>query len=124
VLYMTMQTPGEVIEAGKIAEEMSIPERFVLKIMRLLVKGGIVRSYQGVGGGYALAREADQITLRDVLEAVEGPIKINRCLIDPAFCNRQGAEQCAVHRSLASIQQVLAREFGKYNFAQLARGEI
>ncbi len=123
VLYLSMQPPGEVIEARAIAGSLVIPNRFLLKIMRLLAKGGIVRSFQGVGGGYALARNPGEITLKDVVEAIEGPIRINKCLVDPAYCNRQGVPHCAVHQALGSIQDVLAQEFASHNFQQLAGGE-
>ncbi|HHW42246.1 MAG TPA: Rrf2 family transcriptional regulator [Desulfotomaculum sp.] len=120
VLYLAQLPPGEVVEAQVIAGNQCIPMRFLLKILRLLTKAGIVDSYRGVGGGYALARDPQEITLLDVLTAVEGPVQINRCLVDPAFCNRQATSHCAVHRALESIQDTLVQQFQKYNFAQLA----
>ncbi len=122
VLYLSQLPPGEVVEAQVIARRECIPMRFLLKILRLLTKAGIVDSYRGVGGGYALARPPGEITLLDVLMAVEGPVQINRCLVDPDFCSKQGPPRCPVHRALGSIQETLVQEFKRYNFAQLAGG--
>ena len=119
VLYLSNLPAGKVVEAKVISESQHIPLRFLLKILRMLAKAGIVRSYQGVGGGYALGKKPAEITLKDVLEAIEGPIRINKCLIDPAYCNKQGAAHCAVHRVLGDIQRTISEEFGKYNFEQL-----
>ncbi|MFY9140853.1 MAG: Rrf2 family transcriptional regulator [Thermacetogeniaceae bacterium] len=119
VLYLSLLQPGEIVEAKVIAENQHIPLRFLLKILRSLAKAGIVKSYQGVGGGYALGKIPADITLKDVLEAVEGSIRINKCLIDPDYCNKQATEHCPVHHVLASIQQTISQEFDKYNFEQL-----
>lgn len=119
VLYLAQQPRGEVVEAQTIAQNQVVPMRFLLKIMPSLIKAGIVRSQRGVGGGYTLARDPRDITLLDVLEAIEGPIHLNRCLIDKAYCSKQGAPNCKVHRALADIQQKLNHEFSRYNFADL-----
>mgnify|MGYP000948650042 CR=1 FL=1 len=119
VLYLSLLQPGEIVEAKVISDSQHIPLRFLLKILRILTKAGIVKSYQGVGGGYALAKKPAEITLKDVLEAIEGPIRINKCLIDPDYCNKQATPHCPVHHVLASIQQTIAQEFDKYNFEQL-----
>ena len=110
------------VEAKTIAGNLNIPLRFSLKILRLLAKGGVINSYQGAGGGYALAGSPGKITLRDVVEVIKGPIRINKCLIDPAYCNRHDVAHCSVHDALASIQDVLSRELASHNFQQLTEG--
>lgn len=121
VLHLSHLPVGEVVEAKVISESQHIPLRFLLKILRVLAKAGIVKSFQGMGGGYALAKKPCEITLKDVLETIEGPIRINKCLIDPDYCNKQATPHCPVHHVLASIQQTIAQEFDKYNFAQLIK---
>lgn len=119
VLYLSRLSPGEVVEAQVIADREHIPMRFLLKILRMLTKAGIVQSYRGVNGGYALARAPVEITMKDVVEAVEGPVRINRCLVDPELCSKNGPPHCPLHQVLGSIQKVLVEEFGRYNFQQL-----
>ncbi|MFZ5633313.1 MAG: RrF2 family transcriptional regulator [Bacillota bacterium] len=121
VLYLSRLPRGEVIEARLIAEEEHIPIRFLLKIFRFLTRAGIVESYRGVSGGYALAKAPAEITMKDVVEAVEGPVRINRCLIDPEECNKRNTARCPMHRALFSIQQTLERELEKYDFETLSK---
>jgi Rrf2 family protein len=61
------------VPCSKLASEGKMPERFLLQILRSLVTHGILRSTRGVDGGYALVRPADEISLLEVIEAIEGP---------------------------------------------------
>lgn len=67
-------------------------QTFALKILRKLRTGGIVDSIKGAQGGYKLARSPQEITLRDVIESVEGPYNLSRCLSDGYTCKH--AEEC------------------------------
>lgn len=120
VLYLSKKSRGEVVEARDIAVHEKIPMRFLLKIMPSLIKAGIIKSFRGVGGGYALAKTPGEITFLDVLDAIEGPVRINKCLIDESYCNKQAAPHCAIHCALAGIQAKLIEELKKHNFADFA----
>lgn len=119
VLFLAGLPQGEVVDAQTIAEREFIPMRFLLKIMPSLIRAGIVRSKRGAGGGYALAKEAQNITFLDVIEAIEGPVRINRCLIDPEYCSKKGSDHCPVHNELAQVQQKLVSELAQHNFKDL-----
>lgn len=119
VLYLSGLPYGQVVEAKLIAEEENIPIRFLLKILRLLTKDGIVDSHRGVNGGYALARHPSEITLLDVVEAVEGPIAINRCLYNPEECSKRFSAHCPVHGALFELQKSITEHLGSYNFQML-----
>jgi Rrf2 family protein len=119
VLYLAQQAGRERVEAQTIAQNEVVPIRYLLKIMPSLIKAGIVRSQRGIGGGYALARDPRDITLLDVIEAIEGPIRLNRCLLDEGYCSKQGPPDCKIHQALADIQQKLNSELKHYNFADL-----
>lgn len=82
--------PGRA-DAKTISERTSVTLRFTLKILRTLVSDGIVRSYKGAKGGYELAKPPKEITLRSVIEAVEGPYMISRCQGDAYSCQRTSA---------------------------------
>jgi Rrf2 family iron-sulfur cluster assembly transcriptional regulator len=122
VLYLSKMGLDKRIEAKTIADAERIPLRFLLKLLRKLGMAGIVKSYRGVGGGYALAREPGQITLKEVLEAIEGPIYINRCLYDPEFCNMKRAGYCKVHQALEKIQLGLVQDLESISFQDLMEG--
>ncbi|HWP97000.1 MAG TPA: Rrf2 family transcriptional regulator [Syntrophomonadaceae bacterium] len=119
VLFLAQQSQSEVVEAQIIAQSQVVPMRFLLKIMPSLIKAGIVRSQRGIGGGYALARDPRDISLLDILEAIEGPIYLNRCLIDEDLCTKQGPPDCKVHLALADIQERLNNDFSGYSIADL-----
>ncbi len=121
VLYLARQTRGRVVDAQTISKAEVIPMRFLLKIMPSLIKKGIVGSQRGAKGGYFLAEDPEDITFLDVVEAIEGPVKLNRCLIDPSYCSKDGAPECLVHRTLAGIQEKLVTELAGHNFGELVR---
>jgi len=121
VMYLTrFASDNEIVSAQVIAEKEEVPMRFLLKIMRSLIKAGIVKSYRGVDGGYALAKPPEQITLLDVVEALEGPIRINRCLVDPEYCSKHWSQYCSIHQVLNGVQTKIITELGSHNFAELA----
>ena len=79
------------MDAKAISEETSVTLRFSLKILRNLVSGGIVRSFKGTQGGYELARSPKEISLNDVIETVEGPFSLSRCLGGEYVCTKSSA---------------------------------
>ncbi|WP_138203056.1 RrF2 family transcriptional regulator [Haloimpatiens lingqiaonensis] len=119
VLCLTVAGEGKILEARVISERQSIPMRFLLKLLRKLKSAGIVKSYRGVKGGYSLGRAPENITLKDVIEAVEGPICINRCTYSPQECNANKNGKCAVHHALMGVQKKLIRELEEVNFKKL-----
>jgi Rrf2 family protein len=81
---------------SEIAERERIPRQFLEKIVQQLIQRGLVRSRRGPHGGYVLGRSAEQVTFRDVIEAVEGPISLNVCVGEHADCFLLGA--CGMNR--------------------------
>ncbi len=91
---------GRRMDAASISEAMSVSLRFSLKILGKLAGAGLVNSYKGMRGGYELARPADQITLKEVLDVAEGhAYAISRCLCEGEECNR-GMSGCCVFQNL------------------------
>ncbi|QDR83217.1 RrF2 family transcriptional regulator [Sporomusa termitida] len=120
VLYLAGLPPGEVASGVIIADRQHIPHRFLQKIMRLLSAAGVVKSFRGVAGGFALAKAPAAISLYDVIVAMEGPLAIHRCLADRKACNRDCEQECPVHQALAGIQDRLAADLASVTFAALA----
>jgi len=119
VAYLSKMGYGNKITAAMMAEQENIPLRFLLKLLRKLKAAGIIESILGVDGGYTLKKLPENITLKDVIEAVDGPIYINRCLYDPEKCNLKRASVCNVHRALRRIRQTLLKELGSINFKDI-----
>lgn len=105
------------MDARSISETTGVTLRFTLKILRKLNQSGIVRSFQGVQGGYELARPPQQINLCEVIEAVDGPICISRCLTDELSCSQQeNKELCYYHSVFAEISKTIRRRLESVTF--------
>ncbi|HEY8889027.1 MAG TPA: Rrf2 family transcriptional regulator [Clostridium sp.] len=124
VVYLCKLGYGEKVESKVISEKEGVPLRFLLKLLRKLIKADILRSYRGVKGGYAINKLPEQINLKDVIEAIDGPICVNRCVIEPDFCNMNRSSVCVVHRAMTKVQKKLNSELESINFKQLVDGQI
>jgi Rrf2 family iron-sulfur cluster assembly transcriptional regulator len=119
ILYLAQQPPGKVSLLSDIAEATDAPQTFLAKIFQSFAKLGIVNSYRGTGGGFVLARPAAKITLREVVEAVEGPIMPNRCLISDNSCAR--GKECNVHPVWGKVQEQVIAILDGVTIEELAR---
>ncbi|MBW7573431.1 RrF2 family transcriptional regulator [Caproiciproducens faecalis] len=102
------------IDARSISDQTHVPLRFALKILRKLVAGGLIVSYKGAHGGYMLAREPGKITLREVIESVEGPYMISRCQQDEYACKHTPC--CRVHQIYDEISSIVRTKLDSYTF--------
>ena len=117
VLYLAKQPPGEIVLKKDICQTQNITPAFLTKILQPLIKAGIVGSQRGVGGGFYLARDPEKITLLDVVEAEEGPIYLNQCLMREKTCERDVF--CPVHGAWRHIRGEMTRVLAEYTFARL-----
>ena len=85
-----------------IADAQHIPPSFMAKILRQLVKTGLLHSARGVNGGFGLAREAAKINLLEIVEGIEGPIRLNDCAPDPDHCTL--SHDCPVSTVWLAVQ--------------------
>ncbi len=105
---------GQRVDAHTIAEKTQVPLRFALKILRKLVTDGLVQSYKGAHGGYIIARDPADITLRQVIESVEGPYMFSRCQQDAYCCTNHS---CRVYKVYTEISQLVREKLDQYTFA-------
>ena len=75
VAYMAQQKSTDPVASHHIAAARKIPERFLLKVLKPLVSARVLQSIKGPNGGYKLAKSANDITILEILEAVDGPIR-------------------------------------------------
>lgn len=80
-----------------ISEEAEIPRRLLARVLAKLARAGLVQSLEGRGGGSRLARPAEEITLRDAVEATEGPFEVTRCIMEQRACGE--GRPCAMHEA-------------------------
>jgi Rrf2 family protein len=86
MLHIGSLPEGGVARKDEIAEAQQIPPSFMAKILRQLVKSGVLRSSRGTSGGFGLARAAAEINVLDIVEGIEGPIQLTDCSPDPEQC--------------------------------------
>lgn len=84
MVFLASLPEGMTTSFREIARKMDIPEEFLAKILKTLVRAELVRSTRGARGGYGLAKPASNITFLEVIEAVEGPVSVNMCLDEPS----------------------------------------
>ncbi|TAN60595.1 Rrf2 family transcriptional regulator [bacterium] len=94
LLHLSGNTDRDV-SVEEIAKARSVPVPYLAKLFQLLARKGFVRSQRGADGGFSLARSPREITLLEIIEAVEGPIFLNDCLIHKGFCPMD--EACPIH---------------------------
>jgi Rrf2 family protein len=120
LLQLADVEPGVFITRVKLATRGKMPERFLLEVLHELVKCGIVRSNRGGGGGFALARAADEISLLDVVEAVDGPLQSGL----PGGNNMPAAVGDCLQANLERIMKAMRAELAGINLKQLVAAGV
>ncbi len=105
-------------KAREIAASMEVPDRYLTQILAHLVSEGLLSAVAGPDGGYSLSRPPESITLLDVVQAGEGPILLDECVLKGGPC--EWAEVCPVHTPWVRAQNALMAELSKTTFADLA----
>lgn len=121
VNYIVMHQEDGAISAKRIAEEFAIPPELLAKILQRLAKKGLVASHNGPKGGYRLVRSAEEITVGQVVRALEGPIHIVNCLEDvdcPQF------PRCNLRRPVQKIQASISYLLDTMTLAELTRETV
>ena len=95
MMYLASRPVGELFSLREVSREQNIPQGFLAKIFQNLVHAGLVVSKQGACGGFGLARPGSQITVAEVMQAIDGPLALNRCVTWPEICER--SERCTMH---------------------------
>ncbi len=106
-----------VVLRASVAEAQKIPSSFMAKILRRLVRGRLLRSARGVHGGFSLGRPAAEISLLDIIEAIEGPIALTRCATTGAGCTM--ARDCPGSVVWPSIQTSFSKILSSLSLEEL-----
>ena len=119
-ILSALATHEERVDAKTLSIETSVTIQFTLKILHKLVGCDLVRSYKGVKGGYALNRPAAEITLKQVIEYIDGPIAIVRCLESAESCSlNQEKTACIYHHIFDTISLDVARKLAGITIADV-----
>ncbi|HRK32174.1 MAG TPA: Rrf2 family transcriptional regulator [Tepidisphaeraceae bacterium] len=110
--------PGDPQTTQQIADGCKVPVSYLSKVFQPLSKVGMVSAQRGLGGGYVLERDVDQISLLDVVNAVEQVQRIRSC---PLKLASHGSKLCALHQSLDNAMAEVEQRFGQIMIGQLLR---
>jgi Rrf2 family protein len=119
--YIAISDGFGAVSAKRIAEEFAIPPELMAKILQRLAKQGLVVSTNGPKGGYALARRPTEITVGQVIRALEGPINIVSCLED-SDCPQM--EKCNLRRPVHKIQAAISQVLDTMSLAELTSADV
>ncbi len=115
VMYLAQLGPDEKASTSQIAEEKDIPLSFLAKIIAQLSVAGLLQTMRGARGGVTLARTPDEISLLEVVEAIDGPILINECVNDSYHCTQHGCPMRPIWQEAQSdlVERLSGTTFGQ-----------
>jgi Rrf2 family protein len=119
VMYISKLGTGQRAATSQVAQEQNIPPSFLAKIISQLSIAGLLHTSRGARGGVMLARAADEISLLDVVEAIDGPITLNECVgLNEDLCSLDAP--CPLHEIWGAAQKDLVTRLKSSTFAQFA----
>jgi len=117
VLYLARVGNAERSATSTVAKEQNIPPSFLAKIISQLSIAGLLHTSRGARGGVTLAREAKDITLLEVIEAIDGPIYLNECVEGKSVCSFE--DNCPIRSVWCDAQEDLVTRLKSTNFGDL-----
>lgn len=121
VTYIAQQEK-DIVYTREIAESWELPESFLAKIFQRLSKNGILNSYKGVRGGFSLAKSPEEITLKEILDIVQGPTTIGWCEVDNEKCNR--FKNCSLSKVLDKVRDNMKNIFENTTIADISKEKM
>lgn len=120
VRYLAVNSNGQYSTARDISKHYDIPHELVAKVLQQLVKKNIISSYQGVRGGYSLVRSPEQISLMDIISAIEDNHHITNCMIENSSQNDcTHIDCCMIRDPLIKVQREIDKVFQNMKINQI-----
>lgn len=119
--YIAIHDDLGAVSVKRIVEEFGIPQELLAKILQRLAKQGLIVSQNGPKGGYVLSRRATEISIGEVVRALEGPISIVSCLED-SDCPQM--ERCSLRRPITKIQAAITQMLDTMSLAELTSDDV
>lgn len=119
VIYLARAGADRIVPLSEIAKAEEVPEKFLAKIFQNLTKAKIVRSHRGIHGGFSLTADPNNISARQIIEAIQGPYSLAKCLKHPRDCAK--SETCPVREILKQAESKLMAVFEEYSIGDMMR---
>ena len=117
VMHLANLQSGERASTSSVAREQHIPPSFLAKIISQLSIAGLLHTSRGAHGGVTLARDAKDITLLDVVEAIDGPIRLHDCVVQGGVCGFEA--HCPIRSVWCEVQEDVVARLRSTDFAEL-----
>ena len=117
--YFALDRQRRVCNARDLAQRARLPQPTVTKILKALARGGLLVSQRGINGGYRLVREPEEISVGEVVAALEGPIAITQCCENGAGCDQEAF--CPVRSNWQLIDRAVRGALDGVTLAQMAQ---
>ncbi len=118
LIHMATLPAGKVASRADIASAVGAPETFLSKVLQALNRAGMLESRRGLEGGYAASATTGKVSLLDVVEVIEGPLRLNVCLGNGISCERQ--QWCPAHLVWVRAQEAMVQVLRGAKIADLA----
>jgi Rrf2 family protein len=118
MIHLAGLPPASTVRQVELSRATDVSGHFLSKVLQQLVRARLIRSQRGSGGGYVLAVPAERVSLLDVVEAIEGPVRLNQCLEEGPSCERKS--WCPAHQVWAEAQASIIQVLGGASMAGLA----
>lgn len=118
--YLANQPGGQFVMIREMSRIVDTSPVFLVKIFQRLRSAGLVESSRGMIGGFKLSREPERITMREILEAAEGPICVNECVIDSKACKL--TKTCTAHQVWVEVRRAINDLLDKITLKDVAEG--
>ena len=119
VCYLAAQR--QMISTSELSQELSVPSSYIPKITKKLKQAGIIKACEGIKGGYQIAKQPENISLRDVISCTESTMAISRCLEKEGGCSRNYIYCCKVHQILLELQNIYNNRLESVKISDIIR---
>lgn len=116
---LSIRGKGEVVSLAQLAQERNLPRAFAAQISKKLVKGKLIGSKEGRGGGYYLLREPAKISLVEILRVIEGKLKTVLCTCEPGKCRAEAV--CLQKNFMLRLSNEIEESLNRYTLADLVK---
>ena len=119
VCYLAAQR--QMISTSELSQELSVPSSYIPKITKKLKQAGIIKACEGIKGGYQIAKQPENISLRDVISCTESTMAISRCLEKEGGCSKNYIVCCKVHQILLDLQNIYNNRLESVKISDIIR---
>jgi FeS assembly SUF system regulator len=118
LMMVEMTRDGEMLSAHALAERIHVETPTASKVLKLLSGSGLLESYRGASGGYRVAREASDISVAEVIAAIEGPIAMTECSVEEGLCSQE--DNCDLRSNWQRISLAVAQALRDVSLAEMS----